>query len=63
MLTYKAKHVLASFTKLQKKTHNTSQLQKKTQYMWNVPIVRLQRSQHKYIVLKRLSGLETLPNN
>ena len=38
-------------------------LQNKTQYRRAVLFTRSQKGQHKYIVSKRLSGLETFPNN
>ena len=46
--------MLASLHKLTKTKHNTDEA---------IPLARLQKSQHKYIVSKRFSGLETFPNN
>ena len=40
-----------------------TQTYKKAQYRQAFPFARLQKSQHKYIIAGRLSGLETLPNN
>ena len=35
----------------------------KTHYRWVTPFERSQKSQHKYIVSKSLSGLKTFPSN
>ena len=56
MLTYKTS-VLASLLKLTKQNktkHNTDKA---------IRSARLQKSQHKYIVSKSFSGLETFTNN
>ena len=58
---------LASLYKLTKQ--NTmcwllyTNLQNKTYYRRAVPFARSQKSHHKNIVSKSLSGLETFPNN
>ena len=52
MLIRKTKQYIGFFTRTYK-----------TKYKLGVPFARLQKSQHKYIVSKSLSGLETFPNN
>ena len=54
MLTYKTRQCVGFFTQTYKTKHNTDKA---------IRSARLQKSQHKYIVSKSFSGLETFTNN